>query len=140
MHNANIQPAWANFINRDAKENRVAFIAALIMERVPLAQSSAAIEKGDDFKMRPHIAEGFASELVRLARRIHRHAENTCNRETTDAENARALAAANRFIAIANALGFEARVGGDPRGACAFLIDPDDRKGDGWGEGWAVYD
>ena len=44
------------------------------------------------------------------------------------------------FARLAKALGFEARTGGDPRGACAYLIDPANRKGDGWGEGWAVYE
>lgn len=139
MHNAKIQPAWANLIDREQKENRVAFIAALIMAKVPQAQSARAIEKGDDFAMRPHIAEGFAVELTRLARLIKRHAENVCNREVSEAEEKRDAANQARFAEIAEALGFEARTGGDPRGACAFLIDPDDRKGDGWGEGWAVY-
>jgi hypothetical protein len=139
MHNAKIQPAWAQFIKRDQTENRVAFVAALLMERVPLAQSKRAIEKGDDFKLRSHIAEGFAVELSRLARAIKRHAENACNREVSEAEEARDAKNQARFAAIASALGFEARTGGDPRGACAYLIDPDDRKGDGWGEGWAVY-
>jgi hypothetical protein len=41
-----------------------------------------------------------------------------------------------RFTRLAEALGFEASTGGDPRGACTYLINPDDRhEGDGWGTG-----
>lgn len=141
MHNANVNAAWELIIARkvERKESRIAFIAALLMDRTRNAQSRSAIAAGDESELSPFMAEQFAVELVRLAGRIHRHAENECNREVSETEAKTDEANQARFHALAAALGFEARTGGDPRGACAYLIDPDDRKGDGWGEGWAVY-
>jgi hypothetical protein len=141
MNNANASKAWDIVIARKAerKDNRPAFIAALIMERTTTAQSKRAIAAGDDSEMTPSMAATFAAELVRLAVAIHREAEAACSYERTAGQEAADIRNQARFHTLAEALGFEARTGGDPRGACAYLIDPDDRKGDGWGEGWAVY-
>lgn len=127
MNLADKDAAWAILIETQQgdTENRTAFLAALIMDRCGT--------------MNPRMAEAFATEFVRLAKRIKRHAENECNREVTESEERRDATDQTRFGRLATALGFEARTGGDPRGACAYLIDPQDRRGDGWGEGFAVY-
>lgn len=127
MRNTDTAKAWEILIDRkaDRKESRPAFIAALIMDLCgPIT---------------PFEAEAYTVELVRLAGLIKREAEAACSYERTPAQERAGERNEARFAAIAEALGFEARTGGDPRGACAYLIDPDNRKGDGWGEGWAVY-
>lgn len=125
------QDAWAIFIERkgDRKDNRPAFIAALLMARV----------RTTDGLIPPHQAAIFAEEFTRLAVSIHHLCEAACNYELSQNQESRLANLQKRFQRLANALGFDARTGGDPRGACAYLIDPDDRKGDGFGEGWAVY-
>lgn len=137
MNKCNTDAAWQLLISRKAKrpaESRIAFLAALLMERC------SGNEIGGPPGMRPHIAEAFAAELVRLAGRIKRLAEQACNEELTPAQEAQSERLQKRFGDIAAALGFDAETGGDPRGACAYLIDPDNRReGDGWGTGWAVY-
>jgi hypothetical protein len=137
MNWANPDKAWETLVSRkaDRKENRPAFIAALLMERC-----NNALPKGGDVNpLTPHMAEAVTVELVRLAGSIKALAEADCNYGLTDRQESRMVKLQERFRDIAEALGFEARTGGDPRGACAYLIDPNDRKGDGWGEGWAVY-
>jgi hypothetical protein len=127
----NVEQAWAILIDRKAqrKDNREAFIAALIMDRTGAVTT----------EMTPRIAAAFAGEFVRLARLIKAEAEAACSYERNARQEAADARNQARFQDLAAKLGFEARTGGDPRGACAYLIDPDDRKGDGWGEGWAVY-
>jgi hypothetical protein len=133
MKTPNSDKAWTILIERkaDRRENRTAFIAALIYEKVRDANR--------DDQITAFQAEQFAVELVRLAGRIKAEAEAACSYERTPAQEAADEKNQARFAAIAEALGFEASTGGDPRGPCARLIDPDDRKGDGWGEGFAVY-
>lgn len=137
------EKAWAILIERktERRENRVAFIAALIATRCRKLIPEYNREEGGDsaVPIAPHLAEIYASELTRLAGAIKREAEAACSYERNAAQTAADEKNQARFAAIAEALGFEARTGGDPRGACAYLIDPDERKGDGWGEGWAVY-
>lgn len=126
MNIIDAEKAWNILIERkaDRPDNRAAFIGALLATKCGLSS---------------HVAEAYAAELIRLAGIIHREAEAACSVERTPTQIARGERAETRFAAIAEALGFEARTGGDPRGACAYLIDPDNRKGDGWGEGWAIY-
>jgi hypothetical protein len=124
--------AWTLFTERkvdNRKESRVAFIAALLMERV----------RNEEGALRAHIAALYAAEFVRLATAIHSLCEAACNYELSPGQETRLTNLRQRFTALAEALGFEASTGGDPRGACAYLIDPDDRRGDGFGEGFAVY-
>lgn len=134
------EAAWAILTENKNKraESRTAFIAALIVER-----TARIIDKGSEgvalFTMQPHHAEAYAAEFVRLATAIKREAEAACSYERTPSQEARDEKNQARFRALAEALGFEASTGGDPRGPCARLIDPSQRQGDGWGEGWAVY-
>ena len=124
--------AWSVLIERNQanrKESRVAFLAALLMERV----------RNEEGALRAHVAAIYAAEFVRLATAIHSLCEAACNYELSQGQETRLENLEKRFHRLAEALGFEARTGGDPRGACAYLIDPDDRKGDGFGEGFAVY-
>jgi hypothetical protein len=140
MNTVNLDLAWETLVSRKAKrtENRVAFIAALIMERCKAHPSRS---DADSIKTpSPSMAEAFAVEFARLARRIKALAEHDCNYGLDERQERESAKLQARFAALANALGFEARTGGDPRGACAYLINPDDRsEGDGWGDGWAVY-
>lgn len=136
MKKTSHQDAWAILIERkaDRAESRTAFIAALLMERCTFMTAGETVER-----LSPHHAEAYAAEFVRLARSIHHLCEAACNYELSQAQESRLENLRNRFTRLANALGFEAETGGDPRGPCARLIDPDDRRGDGFGEGWAVY-
>jgi hypothetical protein len=128
--------AWQILVGRkvERKESRTAFLAALLMSRSRIPGG----EPGGEL-MSPHMAQSFAVELVRLGMAIKALCEADCNYGLNERQESRQTNLEKRFGAIASALGFEARTGGDPRGACAYLIDPDDRRGDGWGEGWAVY-
>jgi hypothetical protein len=123
--------AWDVFAERigERNEKRPAFIAALLMDRV----------RSDSGSLNPYHAALYAAEFVRLAVGIHGLCEAACNVELSKGQETRLANLETRFTRLAEALGFEARTGGDPRGACAYLIDPDDRKGDGFGEGFAVY-
>jgi hypothetical protein len=140
MNTVNLDRAWETLVSRNAKrtENRVAFIAALIMERCKAHPSRS---DADSIKTpTASMAEAFAVEFARLARRIKALAEHDCNYGLNERQERASENLQKRFGEIAKALGFEARTGGDPRGACAYLIDPDNpRDGDGWGNGWAVY-
>lgn len=139
MRTANFDHAQTVLAKRGSrsKENRTAFITALLMDRCrvqPDAPDTAP------HPMPPAYAVAFALEFVRLAALIHAEAVAACNGERSAAQEAADARNKARFKELAEALGFEARTGGDPRGACAYLIDPDDRRGgDGWAEGWAVY-
>ncbi len=139
MHKVDADAAWAILIERKGEraESRTAFIAALIASKC-----RNPVEPGHFLKgavIAPNMCEAFAAALVRLAGLSKREAEAACSYERTESQIAAGERHEARFAAIAAALGFEARTGGDPRGACAYLIDPDERKGDGWGDGFAVY-
>lgn len=117
------------YVNQ-ASENRIATIAALIVERGQIEGRS----------IRPHIAARATNRLVSLASSIHAHAVNSCNREVSAQEETRFENNREKFAKIAEYLGFSSRTGGDPRGACAYLIDPKNpTEGDGWGDGWAIF-
>jgi hypothetical protein len=137
MKNSDPQKAWQIFTERKTrpKENRTALIAALIMERCQPGEGYT----GFPTNMNAHTAATLAAELVRLAVSIHHLCEAACNYELSQMQETQLANLEKRFGQLANALGFEARTGGDPRGACAYLIDPDDRRGDGFGDGFAVY-
>jgi hypothetical protein len=138
MKSSNPQTAWQIYTERKArpKENRTAFIAALIMERCQPDAGYSGFPTG----IQAPTAASFAAELVRLATAIHHLCEAACNYQLSPLQEKRLENLQTRFTRLADALGFEASTGGDPRGACAFLINPDDRQeGDGWGTGWAVY-
>lgn len=63
-----------------------------------------------------------------------------CNRGLTPAQEHNVERNAAKAKEIAEALGFRAETGGDPRGCVLKLFDPkDERLGDGWGGGWGVY-
>jgi hypothetical protein len=129
--------AWEILASRKAerKENRTAFLAALIMERCKPCPSGLTVKEPS-----PFMAQAFAVELVRLAGAIHRLCEADCNCGLTERQESRLDKLKARFSDIATALGFNARTGGDPRGACAYLEDPaNPQAGDGWGGGWPVY-
>jgi hypothetical protein len=136
MKRTDNQGAWAILIERKGKrpESRTAFIAALIVERCTFMTAGETLER-----VPAHHAEAYAAEFVRLAVSIHHLCEAACNYELSQGQETRLENLRNRFTRMAEALGFEAETGGDPRGPCARLIDPDDRRGDGFGEGFAVY-
>lgn len=123
----------------DREENRVAFIAALIMERCKHAPDELRpILKAPRFS--PYQAARIADKLASQAGLIKSLCEEACNRGLSPAQEATLERREKVFQDIARLIGLEARTGGDPRGACAYLIDPSDPKaGDGWGNGWAVY-
>jgi len=107
-------------------DNRAAFLGALIARRCPEFAPA-------------HVAH-IVNALQKLAKRIHTLAVHDCNVGLNPAQAKRMDNAKAAFIDLANACGFNARTGGDPRGACAFLEDPENEgAGDGWGSGWAVY-
>jgi len=137
MKNGNPDAAWKILVASKGpiKENRVAFIAALIVDRIHFAEKQGTMAG----PITPNMAAAFAAEFVRLAGAITALAVADCNTGLNAGQEKRQENLKARFTALAEALGFEARTGGDPRGACAYLIDPDNRKGDGWGDGFAVY-
>lgn len=117
------------------EENRTAFLAILIRERGKVADDQGEVSApGASHACR------IADRLVSLAGLIKGLSEEACNRELTAGQEATLERREKTFADIARLIGFEARTGGDPRGACAYLIDPSDpQAGDGWGSGWAVY-
>lgn len=121
------------------EENRTAFLAALIMERCKYSPDPLRpILRLPAFN--PHQAARIAEQLVSIAVRIRKLAEKACNEELSDRSESIFEKLRNEFRELAESIGFETRISGDPRGPCAYLIDPDKpRDGDGWGEGWAVY-
>lgn len=137
MKSSDPQKAWQIYTERQArpKENRAALIAALIMERCQPKPGYTGFPTG----IQAPTAAAFAGELVRLATSIHHLCEAACNYELSQMQETRLANLEKRFHRLAEALGFEAETGGDPRGPCARLIDPHDRKGDGLGDGFAVY-
>jgi hypothetical protein len=126
------EKAWAILIEKksERRESRPAFLAALFMER--------AREQGQF--LTPFQAQAFAAELVALAGSIKALAEAACNYELSAGQVKREARLSARFEALGQALGFRPETSGDPRGPVCRLFDPkDDRAGDGWGGGWAVY-
>jgi len=122
--------AWHHAIRISSRtnndDNRAAFLGALIARRCP------------DFAP-GHICH-MVNALQKLAGGIHRLAVQDCNHGLNPAQAKRMDNLKAHFHDLANACGFNARTGGDPRGACAFLEDPENEgAGDGWGSGWAVY-
>lgn len=135
----NQDAAWSILIERKAerKDNRTAFIAALLMER-----SRIDCEAGSgEAHLAPHLAMAFAVELVRLSEALQSLAVADCNYGLNEGQEKRRDNLAGRLTALANALGFEVKTSGDPRGAVVRLLDPFKRdRGDSFaGEGWAVY-
>lgn len=133
----------------ETRENRVALISALIMERSAKAINEIADGRspGYDSTYRPAIenrfnayqAERIATNLCDLGDGIKRFAEVDCNTGLTPPNQLRAAQKAERFEQIAKLAGFIPTTGGDPRGACAYIADPanpkdgDDMGGRGWG-------
>lgn len=114
-------------------ENRVAVLACIIMERGKDCDDNSGL------RFPAFQAARIAAELVRLARLIKANAETLCNEENPVAERNMARQEA-KFARICALIGMDSSTGGDPRGPCARLIDPNDpTAGDGWGDGWAVY-
>lgn len=127
---------WAKLPER--AENRTAFLAALIMERCKVPSELSPLIKLPRFN--PYQAQRLASYLVHYAEIIKRLSERECSEELAPHLVRRKDKAEADFAEIAEFIGMDCRTGGDPRGACAYLIDRDDsRAGDGWGNGWAVY-
>jgi len=114
----------------DREENRVAYLACLILER----------GKIDGETIAPHIACAVADKLASVAGLIKPLCEEACNTGLDACRDMTLVRREATFQRIAELVGFSPRTGGDPRGACAYIIDPaKPRDGDGWGEGWAVY-
>lgn len=110
--------------------NRVAFIAATIALHGKQAD-------GDGFNA--YQAARVAESLTRRATSIHSLCEADCNYGLSDRQEKRLEALCASFTAIAEASGFVATTGGDPRGACAYIAVAGVR-GDDMGErGFAVY-
>jgi hypothetical protein len=90
------------------------------------------------------------ADMQKAARAAQRAAEKACNVPMTEEETARAAKREERLQgklnrALAELAPFidpdarpEIELGGDPRGPCARLHIPG-QKGDGWGDGFAVY-
>lgn len=117
------------------EENRVAEIAFVIRER-----GNYGDDRGERTAPAVHHAITIATALASTAELIKSLCEESCNRELTPREEATLARREAKFARIAELCGFKSRTGGDPRGACAYLIDPaDETAGDGWGTGWAVY-
>lgn len=125
------------------RENRTAFIAALIMERCTSPIPHYHVGEGGNTSaptFNPAQAARIAETLVSLSGAIKRYAEMECSREMSLSEQRSAERMQAKFLRIAELIGLEGRAGGDPRGACAYLVDPaNPSDGDGWGNGWAVY-
>ena len=98
----------------------------------------------------PHRIAKAVAEMQKAARTAKRAAENACNYPMTGEQQARVAKREERLQAELNE---ELRamvtvqhadkaptieIGGDPRGPCARLHIPGQR-GDGWGDGFAIY-
>lgn len=131
IHNSDRDTAWALALKVSSPaisgdDNRAAYLGALVAKHCPEFSPG-------------HIAH-IVNALQRLATSIHRFAVMDCNQGLTPRQAITQEARKASFVALANACGFNARTGGDPRGACAYLEDSENEgAGDGWGNGWAVY-
>lgn len=109
-----------------------------------------AVVRGGDKS--PTRIGALVAEMQKAARSTKRQAENACNYPMSEAQQERAAKRQDRAQAFLNA-GLRHLVpeganhdcdaptielGGDPRGPCAVLHIPGQR-GDGWGDGFAVY-
>lgn len=134
---------------RPDKLPRVAELAALILSRSVKVEPVEAMDAenaadGTVFPkaetMAPAHAAYVADMLVKRAERLHKLAEADCNVGLSDAQERTVEKIEGEVVEIAEAVGFKAKTGGDPRGAVVVLFDPqDERAGDGWGGGWPVY-
>ena len=135
---------------RPEKIARVAEIAALILAKD--ARTTGTLEKricGEGERdgvwrlpdlIPPAQAAAIAEMLVQRAEALHRLAERDCNYGLTEAQEKRKERLQGEVCEIAEAVGFRAETGGDPRGAVVRLFDPADQgAGDGWSGGWPVY-
>ena len=97
----------------------------------------------------PHRVATLVVDMQKAARTAKRWAENECNYPTTEEQQKRAARREERALHAINeelAAYFQGtkdspptiELGGDPRGPCARLHVPGQR-GDGWGDGFAVY-
>lgn len=86
-----------------------------------------------------------AAGLRSCAKIVHNVAENECNgyrfedhEKLDQRRNARAVAKAEAWL---KPHGIKLRTGGDPRGACFYLMTPKSERSNTWGgkeSGWAV--
>jgi len=99
--------------------------------------------------VKPHLLADTVAAMQKAARAAKRQAEHACNYGyPTEAAEEHAMKRQDREqrklndMLCAFAASAEARatveLGGDPRGPCARLHIPGQR-GDGWGEGFAIY-
>lgn len=85
-------------------------------------------------------AQMIARILRSLGKRIHKHAENECNREVSARETARDEETCETFRIVCASIGCKANLSGDPRGHCAHVVFPDGAHNT-WGgaeHGWGV--
>lgn len=107
-------------------ENRVAFIAALLMDRKP--------------DLLPNVAARTASAMASIASALHTLAEHDCNVGLTSRQENRRENLQSDLLTLARYCELDAKFSGDPRGAAARLTDPnDDSAGDGFAGGWGIY-
>lgn len=134
---------------RPKTSNRTAELAAIIMHKsvkvCPMSAEDAA-QYADGCavpqfgSIAPHYAAYIVTLLVTRAEALHKLAEHDCNYGLTPPQEKRQERLRAEVAEIAEAVGFRAETGGDPRGAVVRLYDPqDERAGDGWGGGYAVY-
>lgn len=100
--------------------------------------------------VKPHLLADAVMTMQKAARGAKRQAEHARNYGyRDDAAEARAYKRRDKaqaklndmLCAMANAVALNpptVELGGDPRGPCAYLRIPGQR-GDGWGEGFAIY-
>ena len=134
---------------RPDKSNRTAELAAMILhksvkvepvEAIDTEHAADAVVYPEFGSMAPHFAAYVATLLVDRAERLHKLAEADCNYGLSEAQERAQAKLQAEVCEIAEAVGFRAETGGDPRGAVVRLFDPaDERAGDGWGGGYAVY-
>lgn len=94
----------------------------------------------------PHQIAAHVTHLQRIARQLKTIAERACNgylppgasRYLTDEQRSSKLQLRAADIAETLAPAIKAWVGGDPRGPCLRLLIEGER-GDGFGDGFAVY-
>ena len=102
---------------------------------------------GCGFTAKPHLVADLVVAMQKSARAAKRWAEIYCSYPTTDKQQRLAESREKRETARINGAlaGMftpheppTIELGGDPRGPCARLHLPGQR-GDGWGEGFAIY-
>ena len=127
-----------------SEENRSALLAAVLARALPDAS--------------PHLIARAVAAMQHAAKAHKRAAENACNYPMTEAQTARAdkrcarlaetathaaddaaMSARWPSMTSARACGVSLAFGGDPRGPCGW-IKVSDMPGDGWGDGFAIYE